>query len=193
MAPSGNKTDTAKVFIKVLNRLLKEKFFVIILGGSPSLGFYQYRAYDEIIKNLNYFIVDEKLSLGNEIFKANDDNYLTKIITSEPLNLMNFTNIGYQTYFVAQEELDLIEALNLEAIRLGVINQEIKEVEIYTREANAGVINLGAIEANCFASSKNITPNGFNSREICVSWCKYRKTGWNLATSSGYMLVQYHC
>ncbi len=167
IVPSGNKTDTAKVFIKVLNRLLKEKFFVIILGGSPSLGFYQYRAYDEIIKNLNYFIVDEKLSLGNEIFKANDDNYLTKIITSEPLNLMNFTNIGYQTYFVAQEELDLIEALNLEAIRLGVINQEIKEVEIYTREANAGVINLGAIEANCFASSKNITPNGFNSREIC--------------------------
>ena len=41
IVPSGNKTDTAKVFIKVLNRLLKEKFFVIILGGSPSLGFYQ--------------------------------------------------------------------------------------------------------------------------------------------------------
>ena len=26
---------------------------------------------------------------------------------------------------------------------------------------------MGAIEANCFSSSKNITPNGFNSREIC--------------------------
>lgn len=165
--PSGSKSEVTEIFIKVLNRLLKEKFYVIILGGSPSLGFYQYRAYDDIIKNLNYFIVDEKLSLGNEILKANDENYLTKIITSEPLNLMNFTNIGYQTYFVAQEELDLIETLNLEAIRLGVINQDIKEVEVYTREANAGVINLGAIEANCFTSSKKNTPNGFNSREIC--------------------------
>lgn len=165
--PDQNKANTGENFTKVLTSLLKEKYFVVILGGSPSMAFYQYRAYDEIVKNIHFVSVDEKLRLGNEILQANDDNYLTKIIASEPLNLLDFTNLGYQTYFVAQEELDLINQLNFEAIRLGEINQDIKEIEHNVREANAAVIDLSSIESNYFNSTQNLSPNGFNSREIC--------------------------
>lgn len=178
---SDNKVETGKIFQNILKELIKEKYFVIILGGSPSLAFYQYRAYDDLIKNVNYFAIDEKLRFGNEILQANDDNYLSKIIDSEPLNLMNFTNLGYQTYFVGQEELDLINQLNFEAVRLGVINQDTKEVEPFVREANAGVINLESLEANYFFSTKNRTPNGFNSREIC-SLTKYIGTSYVLSS-----------
>ncbi len=164
---SEQKSETGERLTKILAELIKANYFVILLGGSPSLAYYQYRAYDQLQKNINFFSVDEKLRLGNELLVVNDENYLTKIITSEPLNLIDYSNIGYQTYFVSQEELDLIEQLNFEAVRLGVINQDIKEVEPYTREANAGVINLSSIEANYFKSTKNLTPNGFNSREIC--------------------------
>jgi hypothetical protein len=38
--------------------------------------------------------------------------YLTKIIIDEPNNLFN-CNIGYQTYYNSQEEIDLIEKLFL--------------------------------------------------------------------------------
>ena len=164
---SDKKSDTGEIFTKILSELIKEKYFVIILGGSPNLAYNQFRAYDQIIKNLNYFSIDEKIRFGNESDQINDENYLTKIITSEPLNLIDYTNLGHQTYFVSQEELDLIEELNFEAVRLGIINQDIKEAEPYTREANAGVINLSSIEANYFKSTKDLTPNGFNSREIC--------------------------
>ena len=164
---SDHKVESGEVLQKVLEALLKDNFFVIIIGGSSSLGYYQYRAYDRLVKNLNYFSVDEKIRFGNPLLQANDNNYLSKIIDSEPLNLLDYTNIGYQTYFVGQEELDLIEQLNFEAIRLGQINLDIKEVEPYTREANAGLINLSSIEANCYESCNDLTPNGFNSREIC--------------------------
>ena len=164
---SDHKVESGEVLQKVLEALLKDNFFVIIIGGSSSLGYYQYRAYDGLVKNLNYFSVDEKIRFGNPLLQANDNNYLSKIIDSEPLNLLDYTNIGYQTYFVGQEELDLIEQLNFEAIRLGQINLDIKEVEPYTREANAGLINLSSIEANCYESCNDLTPNGFNSREIC--------------------------
>ena len=167
LLPDVDKSTTGENLQKVLEGLLKEKYFVIILGGSPSLSYYQYRAYDSIVKNINYFSVDEKLRFGNEILQPNDDNYLTKIITSEPLNLLDFANIGYQTYFVAQEELDLIGQLNFDAYRLGEINQSIQEVEHIVREAHAGMMNLSSIEANYFKSTKDLTPNGFNSREIC--------------------------
>lgn len=167
LIPDQNKTTTGEILTKVLTYLLKERYFVVILGGSPSMAFYQYRAYDEIAKNINFISVDEKLRLGNEILQANNDNYLTKIIASEPLNLLDFTNLGYQTYFVAQEELDLIGQLNFEAVRLGEISLDVKEIEHNVREANAGVIDLSSIEANYFSSTQNLSPNGFNSREIC--------------------------
>lgn len=167
LLPDQNKSTSGENFTKVLSALLKERYFVVVLGGSPSMAYYQYRAYDEVAKNINYISVDERLRLGNEILQANNDNYLTKIIASEPLNLLDFTNLGYQTYFVAQEELDLINQLNFEAIRLGEINQDIKEIEHNVREANAAVIDLSSIEANYFSSTQNLSPNGFNSREIC--------------------------
>jgi len=167
LTPSHDKISSGEMLTKVLTALLKENYFVIILGGSPSMSYYQYRAFDTIKKNINYFGVDEKLRFGNEIQNPNDENYLTKIISSEPFNLLDFSNIGYQTYFVAQEELDLIGQLNFEAHRLGTINQSIQEVEPIVREADAGMINLSSIEGNCFKSTQDLTPNGFNSREIC--------------------------
>ena len=167
LIPDGYKNTSGEIFTKVLKDLLKQKYFVILLGGSPSMAYYQYRAYDEIFKNINYFTVDEKLRFGNEIHYPNNDNFLTKIITSQPLNLLGFSNIGYQTYFTAQEELDLLDQLNFDALRLGEISASIKEVEPLTREANAGMINLNSIEYNYFQSTQDFSPNGFNSREIC--------------------------
>ena len=172
LIPDVDKNVTGEHLTKVLAEMIKEGYLVMILGGSPSLAYYQYRAYDSIIKNLNYFSVDEQLRFGNELQNPNDENFLTKIISSEPLNLLDFTNLGYQRYFVGQEELDLIEQLNFEAIRLGELTSDIREFEQYVREANAGVLNLSSIEANSFVSTSDITPNGFNSREIC-SLAKY--------------------
>lgn len=164
---NDNKSESETIFEKVLHGLLKDKYIVIILGGSPSLGYYQYRSYDNIINKINYISVDSKLRLEKEEEQTTDDNYLTKIISKEPFNLLDYTNLGYQTYFVAQEKLDLVNQLNFEVIRLGNLIDCIQEVEIYSRDANAALINLSSIQGSDFSSSNNMTPNGFSSREIC--------------------------
>lgn len=161
------KEETAAVFRKVVQGLLQDQYTVVILGGSPSLAYEQYRAYDNLIKNVHFVSVDDRLRLGAEEENCNEDNYLTKIILQEPLNLLDYVNIGYQTYFVAQEHLDLLEQLNFEAVRLGIINQSIQEIEPLTREVNAMVVNLESMQKSDFNSTKVLGPNGFNSREIC--------------------------
>ena len=40
-------------------------------------------------------------------------SYMNDIITKNPSKLNNFTNLGYQTYLIAQEELDLMDKLFL--------------------------------------------------------------------------------
>ena len=37
----------------------------------------------------------------------------------QPNYLYNYTNLGYQSYLIAQEELYLIEKLHFESVRLG--------------------------------------------------------------------------
>jgi len=49
---NDNKSESETIFEKVLHGLLKDKYIVIILGGSPSLGYYQYRSYDNIINKI---------------------------------------------------------------------------------------------------------------------------------------------
>lgn len=54
---------------------------------------------------------------------------MSKIIVDEPNNLFNYCNIGYQTYFNSQEEIDLIEKLYFDAYRLGEISSNISLAE----------------------------------------------------------------
>ena len=46
----------------------------------------------------------------------------------EPNNLFNYSNIGYQTYFNSQEELDLLNSLFFDAYRLGEV-KDLTKVE----------------------------------------------------------------
>ncbi|WP_334126969.1 arginase family protein [Empedobacter brevis] len=163
-----DKAESEKVFREVTNGLIREGYIVIILGGTPSLGYQQYRAYDKIVDKISYLTIDHKLRLGKDELQTTEGNYLTKIISNEPFNLLDYTNIGFQTYFVAQEKLDLLDQLNFDAVRLGVISDNVKEIEPYSRDANAALLNLSSLQGSDFASSKHMTPNGFTSREICA-------------------------
>ncbi|TGN30181.1 arginase family protein [Empedobacter tilapiae] len=163
-----DKAETEKVFREVTNGLIRDGYVVVILGGNPSLGYQQYRAYDEIVDKVYYLTIDHKLRLGKDEVQTTENNYLTKIISNEPFNLLDYTNIGFQTYFVAQEKLDLLDQLNFDAVRLGIISENVKEIEPYSRDANAALLNLSSLQGSDFSSSKNMTPNGFTSREICA-------------------------
>jgi len=160
--------ETEKVFQEVVKGLVRDGYRVVILGGSPSLGYQQYRAYDELLDKIHYLSVDHKLRLEKEEAQTTNENYLTKIISQEPFNLLDYTNIGFQTYFVAQEQLDLIRQLNFEAIRLGIMTESVKEMEPFSRETNAALLNLSSIQGADFSSTNQMTPNGFNAREVCA-------------------------
>jgi hypothetical protein len=51
------------------------------------------------------------------------------MIIKEPNNLFNYSNIGYQTYYNSQEEIDLIEKLYFDAYRLGEVCNNITIAE----------------------------------------------------------------
>jgi len=161
------REDTYFAFQKIQEELLQKKCTVIILGGTANLAYYQYKAFDKSEHNINLSCIDNRFRLGNDAFELNSQNYLSKIISEKPHNLFEYTHLGYQTYFVAQEELDLMEELNFDVKRLGKLTETIGEAEPELRNSDLALLNLEAIQSSDFQSSITLSPNGFNSREIC--------------------------
>lgn len=159
--------DTYYLVQEILSALLLKNIIPIILGGSQDLVYPQYRAFDILEKMVNLVNVDSKFDLGNSAQPITNTSYVGKIIVEQPYNLFNYSNIGYQTYFNSQEEIDLIEKLYFDAYRLGEVTSDVTIVEPIMRDADIVAVDLGAMNSFCF--NNNIaSPNGFDSREICA-------------------------
>jgi arginase family enzyme len=128
--------DTYFAVKKVVASLIKKKIIPIVIGGSQDLTYALYRAYDDLEQMVNLVSIDNKFDFGKESDSVSASSYLTKIIVDEPNNLFNFSNIGYQTYYNSQEEIDLIDKLFFEGYRLGEISNNISISEPVFRDAD---------------------------------------------------------
>lgn len=167
LRPGATKEDTYFALQKIQEEILRSKSVVIVLGGASNLAYSQYRAFDSVKLNVNLICVDNRFRLGNEKEDLSFSNYLSKIIAEPPHNLFEYTHLGHQTYFVGQEELDLMEHLNFDVKRLGKLIENINESEPELRNSDMVVLNLESIQFSDFQSGIKLSPNGFNSREIC--------------------------
>jgi arginase family enzyme len=165
--PGNSKDDTYFAVKKIVSSLMKRKIVPIIIGGSQDLTYAIYRAYDDLEQMVNLVSIDSKFDFGKENEAITADSFLTKIIINEPNNLFNYCNIGYQTYYNSQEEIDLIEKLFFDAYRLGEVANSIAISEPVFRDADMVSIDLNAIKSSDSGNFVTFNPNGFNGKEIC--------------------------
>ena len=85
----------------------------------------------------------------------------------QPNNLFNYSNIGYQTYYNSQEEIQLLENLYFDAYRLGEV-KNLQLVEPIMRDADIVSIDIGAVKQSDAIANNNCSPNGFYGEEICA-------------------------
>lgn len=163
----SSKQDTYFAVKKIISSLIKRKILPIVIGGSQDITYAIYRAYDDLEQMVNLVTVDSKFDFGKENESISNDSFLTKIIIDEPNNLFNFCNIGYQTYYNSQEEIDLIEKLFFDAYRLGEVSNNISIAEPVFRDADLVSIDLKSVKSSDSGNFIDFNPNGFNGKEIC--------------------------
>ena len=166
---AGNtKEDTYFALKKVVSSLIKQSIIPIVIGGSQDLTYPLYRAYDDLDQMVNLVSIDSKFDFGKETDEISTNSYLTKIILEEPNNLFNYSNVGFQTYYNSQEEIDLIEKLFFDAYRLGDVSNNISISEPVFRDADFVSLDLSSTKSADTGNLKNFSPNGFNGKEICA-------------------------
>ena len=99
---------------------------------------------------------------------VSSESFLSKIIVDEPNNLFNYSNIGFQTYYNSQEEIDLIEKLFFDAYRLGEVSNNIAVSEPVFRDADLVSLDLNVVKSSDSGNFVNFQPNGFSGKEICT-------------------------
>lgn len=165
---AGNSLeDTFFALQKVASKLIKKGIIPIIIGGSQDLTYPLYRAYDNQEQMVNLVSIDSKFDFGKQEEGISAKSYLSKIVLDEPNNLFNYTNIGYQTYYNSQEEIDLIEKLYFDAYRLGEISNNIELAEPTFRDADIVCVDLNVVKSSYSGNFVTFTPNGFDGKEIC--------------------------
>lgn len=161
-------SDTISAVRELCYTLLKEGVIPIILGGSQEITYGLYRAYDRLEQTVNLVCVDAQFDLGKESDKLSHRSFLSHIILQKPYLLFNFSNIGYQTYFVNQEEIDLMERMFFESHRLGTMRGQIAESEPIMRDADIVSFDLSAVRQSDAPGNVFHSPNGFSGEEACA-------------------------
>lgn len=164
----GNTTnDTYFALSTILEELIKKDVIPLILGGSQDLTYANFLAYKNLEQTVNLVAIDAKLDLGENKEDLNSNNFLTKIILHQPNFLFNYSNIGYQSYFVTKNEIDLMANLYFDTYRLGQVQQNIEEVEPIVRNADILSFDISAIRQSEAPGNKNASPNGFYGEQAC--------------------------
>lgn len=159
--------DTYAVLSDVLAELIENGVVPLILGGSNDLAFANYKAYELLQRVVNVVSVDARFDIGEEGSPMSSAAYLDKIILQEPNFLMNYANIGYQTYMNSPEVIELMDKLYFEAYRVGMLRQDVSEVEPIVRNAEMVSIDISAVRHSDAPGNPNSSANGFYGEEIC--------------------------
>lgn len=165
--PGHTPEDTDFALKSVIAELLSKNIIPIILGGSQDLTYAQYLGYEESNKIINVVSVDSRFDLGKAEDKISSQSFLNKIILYQPSFLFNYSNIGYQTYFVEQGSISLMTKLYFDVYRLGQMRSNIEEIEPIVRNADMLSFDISAIRQSDAPANANSSPNGFYGEEAC--------------------------
>lgn len=178
-------TDTYIALKTAVAELIKMDILPVIIGGSQDLTYAQYLAYEVLEQKVDLIVVDSRFDMEEDQFpesiETTSSAYLNKILMHQPDMLFNYSNLGYQTYFVNQERLQMMDKLFFDAHRLGNLTGKIQSAEPIIRNASMISFDVGAIRSSDAQANFNAVPNGFYGEDACQI-CRY--AGFNDKLSS---------
>lgn len=159
--------ETFEALSYVCSELIRNKTLPLIIGGTNDLLMGIYLAFEKMKQIANIVSIDSRFDFGNPSEPVNNENYMGHIIVRNPNYLFNFTNIGFQSYFVDTEAVDMLDKMYFDAVRLGMARNNLEEMEPVIRNADIFSFDFSALRQSDAPSATKISPNGFYGEEVC--------------------------
>lgn len=161
------KNDIIYGVREVISYLQSKKITSIIIGDNNNLPFANYLSFEENKSPVNIISIDSAISLKQRENKDQETHYLPKIVMRNNNCLFNFSLLGYQSYLVSPEDINTLNKLYFDTIRLGIVKSNISEIEPLIRDADIFALHVNSIQGYYNFKENVNSPNGLDGREVC--------------------------
>jgi formiminoglutamase len=159
-------SDSYAAVKTVLAELLRLGKTVVLLGGSHDVTLAQYYAYKELEQLVEATCIDATIDLRSES-PVRSENFLMEMLTSEPNLVRHYNHIGFQSYYVHPRMLETMDKLRFDCFRLGMVKENMEEVEPVIRNTNLLSFDISAVKYSDAPANQH-SPNGFSGEEACM-------------------------
>ncbi|MGI9545179.1 MAG: formimidoylglutamase [Cyclobacteriaceae bacterium] len=151
--------------------LIAHDVLPIFFGGSHDLDLGQFMAYEGLEKLISLLNVDALLDLEETDHLGSNRQHIHKILLHEPNYLFNYNQLGHQSYLINPSSIALLEKLYFDSYRLGLLRENIHEMEPVIRNADMMTFDITAIKSSDAPGNANAQPFGLSGEEACqVCW-----------------------
>lgn len=158
--------DSYAAIKTVVQELLQMKKTVILLGGSHDITLAQYHAHIHLKKPIEATCIDSMINLRGES-PVRSENFLMEMLTGEPNLVKHYNHVAFQSYFVHPRMLETMDKLRFDCYRVGMVSENIEEMEPVMRNTNLLSFDISAIKYSDAPANKNC-PNGLTGIEACM-------------------------
>lgn len=168
--PGSTLQDTYHLMTNIAAELSKALVIPVFIGGGQDLTYSIYNSYAIREQVINLVSIDSRFDLGGPEDPLNPSSWLGHIVLKQPNFLFNCSNLGYQSYFVGNELINLMDKMYFDTIRLGMVRSDIAEMEPTLRAADILTVDLSAVKQADAPGTTKPSPNGFTGDEICQAF-----------------------
>ena len=166
--PVGEKEkDSHKALHDIAKEMYQRNILLIAFGGSQENTLGLCSVFNEFEIYYNFTSIDHKFDFGGDGNLISPDSYMSKLIANRPNYMTNFCNLGYQSYMVAQDEIDLMERLHFESISLGSLISDLRIVEPLMRDSDIVSMDMTAVKSNELQGGLTQV-NGLTAQQFCA-------------------------
>ena len=158
--------DTYYAVAEVVAEVVSKGSTLILLGGSQDLTFAAYKGYERMNRIINITTIDSRFDLEDND-EITSRTWLRNIIMQEPNYLFFHANVGYQTYFVGNKYVQLVDDLKFDAYRLGEVQQNMERAEALIRNADLLSVDISAVRQSDAPAHGTPSPHGLYGEELC--------------------------
>lgn len=164
--PGETARDTRFAVREITDHLLQRGILPLFIGGGQEMTLPIFEAFELRETSVNLVSVDTRIDI---MAKKEVDavSWIWHILDREPSWLFNFTQIAYQSHFVPPGILQSMDKLHFDHWRLGVVRENIRNVEPAVRDADIMSFDMSSVRVADSPGHSLAGPNGLFGEEAC--------------------------
>lgn len=163
--------DTCLRIKEIVEILIENGKFVVLLGGTNDLDYGQYLAYQKWDRMVSMVCIDAVVDILPDSKKGKSVGHLHDIISHDPNYLFHLCHLGSQSFLNDPSIADIFEKLHFEQIRLGQMRENFTHMEPLLRQADLLSFDISAIKKSDAPGSALSHVFGLTGEEACqITW-----------------------